>query len=408
MNNSLQKLLIILGIVIIPFYEIFLKFLPFVKSISPDTRVNKEIIALVFALSIGLLAVFQGTIKPFKNKWFLLIPIYLLFNLIMAPHADMFINGIESGDFYFWKPFSEVLIFALMIIAIASIEINFEEVLFTMVICGTIMAAYVIMQYFGFDQFWITKSMDELGGFGNPKSVTSPSLGGNLGQSTLVASFIIMIIPLAFYFRRYWMVLLMIISVLLTKSDMARIALGFIGIFSLMYFKRNFIVPIIFIFLTLSIVGIWACQNFNGKSFIENHMSGRAEVWKNIYTDIRDGAIEGEKQDFSFTGVGLGRFGFIFPDRHKSEFKQAHNDLLELIYDCGLIGLGLLIGGIGLMISGVLSNISPIRFSILLSFIAILFCSFGSFPFQLGAHQFYSSILVGLLNNDSILRRVKC
>ena len=123
MTYSLQRLLIILGLVFIPFYEIFLHLLPFVHSTAPDSRCTKEIIALVFALSIGLLAVFQGSIKPFRNKFLLAIPVFLLFNLIMAPHVPLVVNNVDSGDFYFWRPFVQVLCFTLMIAAEASLDI---------------------------------------------------------------------------------------------------------------------------------------------------------------------------------------------------------------------------------------------------------------------------------------------
>ena len=133
MTYSLQRLLIILGLVIIPFYEILLRVLPYVANHAPDSRIPKELIALVFALSIGLLAVWQGTLKPFRNKWFLIIPFYLLINLIIAPYAPLNINNVEVGDFYFWKPFGQVLCFTFMIIAIASADIDFEEILKVMV-----------------------------------------------------------------------------------------------------------------------------------------------------------------------------------------------------------------------------------------------------------------------------------
>src|SRR4051812_41968967 len=129
MTYSLQRLLVVLGLVIIPFYEIILRALPMVHSTAADSRISKQILAMVFSLSIGLLAVFQGTLKPFQNKFLLFIPVYLLFNIIIAPHSDLGINNVESGDFYFWKPFAQVLCFTFMIIAIASMEIDFKFIL---------------------------------------------------------------------------------------------------------------------------------------------------------------------------------------------------------------------------------------------------------------------------------------
>lgn len=395
----MQKLLIILGIAIIPFYEIILKALPFVKSVAPDTRAPKEVIALVFALSIGLLAVFHGHIKPLRNKFLLILPVYLLINLIMSPHVDLFINGIEVGNFYFWKPFAEILCFLLMIVAISSMDIKFDSVFLAMVICGAIMAGYVIMQKFGFDQFWIVKNPEKWSG-----AIADAEIGGNLGQSTVVASFIAMIIPLAFYLKKYWMATLMVVATILTRSDMALLSLFVMIIPAIMYWKKFLIIPMCSLILCGSIfIGYEIYKSPNFRHMISQHSSGRTVAWKAIISDIRDGAIVGSKQDFSFTGVGLGRFGFIFPDKNQSDFMQAHNDLLEFTYNCGFIGLGLLLMALFFMVCKFSIYLPPASFAILLSFITILFLSLGSFPFQLGAHQFYSAILVGLLHNQGVL-----
>lgn len=384
----MNRLLIILGLIIIPFYEVILKFLPFVRNVAPDSREPKEIIALVFALSIGLLAVFHGEIKNFSNKYFLIIPVYLLISLSMAPHIPLNINGIDSGDLYFWKPFSEILCFSLMIIAIASISINVEEILKVMVICGTVMSVYMILQWLGLDQFWMAKS----GGVFT--SVRSENIGGNLGQPTIVASFIIMMIPLAFHIRKYLIALIMIFSVLLTGSVIAIGSIIVMSIFTIIRFNKIFFIPIL-ILLIISVFFI-----IKNKNYVISRMDGRYQVWSETLKDIHNGEIQGDINKYSITGVGLGRFTYLFPMKNKSNFNQTHNDPLEFMYNCGLIGFGLLMIAIYFMVI----NSYFKAFPILLSFIGLFFCSLGSFPFQLGAHQFYGAVLVGLLNNDSIIK----
>lgn len=391
----MQRLLIVLGLVIIPFYEILLRAFPFVVGTAPDSRVTKEIVALVFALAIGLLAVFHGNIKPFKNKFFLLIPIYLFLNLIICPHIDLFINNNEVGDFYFWKPFCEVLCFSLMIIAVASMEIDFDYILRIMVICGFIMSIYVFLQAMGLDQFWVAKKEQWF------TSVRAYNLGGNLGQPTVVASFMVMMVPLAFYLRKYWMALSITVACLLTHGAMVTMALGLLVMIYLMKFNHFFIGLFLGIFLVIGI-GIYHSPGIQNK--IIDRMDGRWTCWKQVIGDIRNGQVK-DGQKLSITGIGLGRFSFIFPSKHNSNFQEAHNDTMEFVYDCGLIGGFLLIAGIVIMIWGTFNNMSSLCFAILLSFISIFFCSLGSFPFQLGAHQFYAAVLVGLLHNDKITRR---
>ena len=388
----MKRLLIILGLVIIPFYEIFLHALPFAVCHAPDTRVTKELIALVFALSIGLLAVFEGNIKQFRNKFLLIIPVYLLFNLIMSPHAPLFINNNEVGDFYFWKPFAEILCFALMIVAVASMEIDLEEIFKVMVWCATIMAVYMILQRFGLDQFFKEKQGQEF------IQVHGRDIGGNLGQPTLASSFIVMMIPLAIYLRRYWSIAVIVIAALFTQGAMVLMALFLIGAILLIRFNSVFI----WIFLSILLaVGFYISIDSSIRAKAIDRMDGRYGTWQKIVEDIHDGQINsGDK--FAITGIGLGRFSFIFPAKHNSPFQQVHNDTLEFIYDCGLVGGFLLLAGFFMMFN---VNLTRQVFPIALSLITIFFLSMGTFVFQLGAHQFYSAILVGLINNDSILRR---
>lgn len=388
-----NRLLIILGLVIIPFYELILRVFPFVRSIAPDSRAPKEILAMIFALSIGLLAVYLGQIKKFNNKYFLVIPIYLLFNLIIAPHVSLVINNVESGDFYFWKPFCEVLCFMLMIIAISSMEINFEIIIKTMVICGTIMAVYMILQKLGLDQFWAIKTEQVF------TSVRAEAIGGNLGQPTIAASFIVMMIPLSIYLRKYWMTLTIITAVFLTGSAMSIGAIIFMLLISTVRYLKIKRFTIIISSVIIICIGFICFSNKTFHNKIEDRMDGRYTVWSNIVHDIHYGQIK-DGSNLSLTGVGFGRFPYLFPQKHHSPFQQAHNDLMEFTYDCGLIGLGLLIMFLFFMIK----NTNGMNYAVMLSFIALLFTSLGSFSFQLGAHQFYAAVLVGMLNNNSLIK----
>lgn len=392
----IQRLLIIIGFIAIPFYELIFRIFPYVKVMAPDTRVPKELIAVGFALAIGLLAVFEGKIKPFKNKFLLLIPIYLLFSFWMSPQVDLVINNVQCGDFYFWKPFAILLCFALMIIAIASSDEDLLKPLNIMVWCGFIMSCYVIMQSFGFDQFWVGKTT------GDAPFTPSFEAGGNLGNPTVVSSFIVLIIPLAMYFKKYWFAFVMALAVILTKSDMSQLSLLLISIiyvvtkFRFKDLRKRFVYGLIFSIAILSCSIYFKDKNIF--SFIESRSSGRIGVWQQVVEDIRSGPIEGSKQDYSMMGVGFGRFSFLFPDKHNSRFLQAHNDLLEFTYNCGFFGLILLLLGLFYLIKRI--EKTGINFYILLSLVSVLFCSFGGFPFQLAAHQFYSAILIGILHKS--------
>lgn len=391
MSYPLQRLLLILGLVLIPFYEILLRILPFVACHAPDSRVTKEMLAMVFSLSIGLIAIFEGKIKV-RNKYVLIIPVYLLFNLIICPHVDLNINNNEVGDFYFWKPFSEVVCFLLMFAAVSNMKLD-KRILNVMVICGSVMAGYVVLQQFGLDQFWIPRTQGQF------TSVRAHLLGGNLGQPTIVSSWIIMMIPLAIYLKKWWLSVLMVLACFMTQGAMVIGSIFVIG--SIYLFRINKIFILLFSIILFSFIFLFTTNHsFNYK--IIDRMDGRYTAWVETLHDIKNGQID-DNHRFPYTGIGFGRFSFIFPDKHKSEFMQAHNDLMEFCYDCGIVGVFLIIASLYVIFRGVNIN-SNLEFSILLSFIGLFVCSLGSFPFQLGTHQFYAVTLLGFLNKSSIRR----
>lgn len=391
---NLQKQLVILGLIVVPFYDFFLRLLPYVRTVAPDSRATKEILAVGFALASGLLAVFVG-MKPFNNKWLLAALGFILLSFTMSPHAPMVINGVDSGDFFFWKPFAITLCFAFLVIAAASLDCDFEVILEVMVWSGFGMALYVIAQWFGLDQFWVeSPKVKDLG-------ITSPLLAGTMGQSTVVASFLAMIVPLAAYRRHFAPAGVIVLAVILTKSAMAMLALGVILIAA--SFMSNYVrKPYLCIMLTIICVtfGLICHKNAGFGQRVQEQFNGRTVVWGQTISDIKNGAIEGSPQDFSFSGMGIGRFTVLFPQRHASTFQQAHNDYLEFVYNCGLVGLGLLLMGIWRMFT--VYRMNNRRRAVSLACIAMLFCALGSFPLQLGAHQYYLAVLAGLLHNEAI------
>lgn len=396
---NLQRLLITIALVFIPFYEVIMRILPYSRVAAPDTRETKLLLAMFFSLAIGLLAVFEGKIRRFDNKWILFLICFVMLSFFMSPKIPLFVNGIDSGDFWFWKPFCNMLCMLFLVLAVASIEDDIVYIIKIMSIVSMVMGVYVLSQFFGLDQFFIKKSVEEIG------TVTMPQIGGTLGNSTLVASFLIFIFPLSIYLKRYFDASIILLAVLATQSDMALISLSAIIMGFLYYFKHislKFLVAIVSIIIMLFSVLMITDHNF--RNIINNKCNGRIPVWINTLKDIRDGSDN--KRDFSFTGMGLGRFGYIFPEQHKTIFRQAHNDFLEFTYNCGIFGLILFLSTIFFVIKTYFISDSYLIICLTLSFLSFLLSALGSFNFQLGVHQFYMAIIFGLLSNP-ILRRKK-
>lgn len=390
---NLQRLLIICGLITIPFYELIFRLFPYAQVIAPDTRVTKELVAMMFALAIGLSAVFYG-IKPFKNKFALIFVGFLLFNYFMSPFIPLAVDHIDSSNFWFWKPMAKTLCFLLMIVAIASIKPDDKFLLIAMW-CGVAMSVYAILQWLGFDQFWGTREGDEF------RWVTQPGVAGTMGNSTVAASFIAMLVPIAIYFTKYVEAALMILAVIVTKSDMGVMAILLISILVFIRVYPHLLFHVYGLAFVLMVgASLLFIHNQAFHQYIVNKSSGRTAVWGQVLKDFRDGPIEGLKSDFSFTGAGLGSFPHIFSTRHNSIFKQAHSEPLELLYSCGLIGFGLAVLALFSLFFSVMREATDRSFYLLLSLWAILVCSCGLFVFQLGAHQFYASFIVGLLHNN--------
>lgn len=399
----MQKSLIILGLFLIPFYELIFRIFPFVKVDASNTREPKLMIAMALALGIGLSAVFEGKIKKFNNKWVLIFPVYLLFSYFSSPQIPLFINEVDVTGFWFWKPFAMVLCFLMMTIAVSSIECDYHLILKAMCLSGFIMALYMMFQKLGFDQYWIQKEGAEF------YHVTERAVGGNLGHSTIVSAFLIMIIPISFYLKKNMYAMTMLMAVMFAKSEMALLAVVLMSVIACVYIYPKSLILVIFIgMIFLAVVGYLV---FSNKSFVQdlnNRSNGRFAVWGQIWQDFKSNPIEGDKRDYSFTGVGLGSFPFVFSSRHTSIFKQAHNDFLELLYVTGFFGLGIVF----LILLKIFTQhgfyeLSNIQFTLLLSIFGVCVVALGSFPLQLGVNCYFLSVIFGLANNDLITRRIK-
>lgn len=385
--------LTILGLVLLPFYDILFKLFPNVAVIAADTREQREIMSVILAISIGLSALYRG-VKPFRNAWLLIFVFLIVISINFIPRLPIVINGIDNGTLWIWRPMFEVLCFLLMLIGISSFDMDIEKILNVMFWCGFIMAVIVILQTAGYDPFHKVRSVEII------KAVKFPERGGTLGQPTLVSPFIAMIIPIALYLRKYIFALFMATAVYLTHSQMAMGAL-ILGCIIYVCFCRPrssvLIIPLTFI---TSVFLFWT-----GKVTIG--FSGRIDVWKMIFNEIKDSKLKGyEGLDFSWFGHGLGSFSYISFASENSAFGSPHNFYLNVLYCSGIIGLFLIIGAIIYLCIDIIKNLDKTTAVLASSLSVVLLCSLGSFVLGLGAHIFYTLVIAGLLINHIEQRKL--
>ena len=390
------------GLILIPLYEIIFRLFPNVTVLAGDTRSHKELMAVALALFIGLLALYQGKMKPFRNKWLLFFIGLQMVTINLMPRIPLVINNTDNSGFWVWKPMFQVLCFLLMGIALSSIEIKKRDIDKLMkIICFVmvIQAGYVILQSMGLDQFFRAKGIGAIG------DVEFAERVGVLGHPTLVSPFIAMGIPIALYMRRFLFAVVMTLAVCLTHSQ---VAIGAMIISLLAYIclvrPKNFLL----VFPISLIGGITALKT----GLLHINGNGRFEAWKSIIHGILNTKIEGyEGVDFSLFGHGLGSFPYLSPTVQGrldiGAFASAHNEYLEIFWCCGIFGVVLAVMALGyIFIKGFkdttekLDYTRSLNIALLCSLLVSSLSALGTFTWQLGAHAFYTVFFVGLILNN--------
>ncbi len=347
--------------------------------------------------ALNLWAFFRGRFKPIKNTWALIFLFYLIsLHIILAPAIGIIIVDCPIVNPWLWKPLFMILLSAISIFAISSIDFIYEEeklLLRIMLWVGFIMALYVVLQFMGLDQFFTVA---------NPQHYSLPSnptIGGTLGHPTTVGAFMAMIIPIALYFKKYISALIIICAVLLTKSH---VAIGAMIVSVLFFYTiRNKTAFYLFIGLFL-ITGLFCGLNKQCKQEFSRYSSGRVTAWQYILQDLKTPLNKDSKNLYPITGIGLGSFKYIFHLRHpttKDKFKEAHNEYLELMNDIGIAGAILFLCAIWELLRHNFSFVNRYRQMLLSSFICISICAGGNFVWHLAPTALYTIFIVGLLNN---------
>ncbi len=374
--------------------------------------------AIFFALALCMAEIYSKGIKPNKNIWVLVLLAYIPISMAFSPNPNIDLIGINVIGFWSWQPFAKILIFGLLFITVSSHDFDQKQIitlLNVMVWCAFITAAYEITQMFFCDQFFARCADGDWG-----------RIAGFIGNPTLTAPFCAMIVPLAFYLKKYWMAGVLVIGAIIPDSQMAWIALvAGICVYLALKGPKWFVsfcalsVILIAVYFLSFKVGLHS-KNHYIQSLFQDHE--RFFQWRQIFKDWV-GPLSAEKgimNNYALTGRGIGSFRFVYHLVHsnlasftggvpENKFFQAHNDYLEFGYGTGYMGIAFLLMAIIFMVRISISihavfSIGEARYNraLISTFATVAVTAIGTFIFQIGTFAFYTPIICGLLHNESL------
>ena len=384
----MTRKILLSGLVLLPFYEFIIYLLMPAGKIPEwiDLRVTKEYIAIGLALILTACAWQQIKKIECPNKWALFFLIFLFLNLsktpigVVTPVVDVSLLGNFSAEF---KVFSFFLMFCTLASCRFSIEF-FDEVLFLIFISAVAMAGYMVAQTLNLDQIYKPKPE-----YFNT-DVSALKTAGFFGQPTLAVPFLVMAIPFAIYFRKAWGVVILSIAALLTRSDFAIASL--VALFVLYSIGNKKMMAASVLILIACVVAYFL------KPYGMFNDNARFPVWIQILKDVFSGEINGVEVRIGLFGAGLNNFGELFTALHNSAYTRAHNEFLQVLWCCGIIGEYIFLMINYDVFKTAFETIKDDRMKALLfSLITIVVCSMGTFVWQLGVYQFFTVLIVALI-----------
>lgn len=365
----LGKILINIGVIAIPL-------LPLLRY---GTREHQIGLSIFMATLLCLWGYYSGNNKPIKNYWLFIFIAFMLFSAWQAPKPLVEYAGLNISNFWIWKPLFMSLVYLGMFSTIRSIDFTTKDkkILFNIIASiGFVIGLHCIGNSFHLHQWYGVKET---------ANSTQKHIASFLGQPSLVAAYLAMLIPIAIYVKRYFFAAVMIVAVLLTRSDVALVAM----ILSLIILLRKKFMVIGFVIVLLSAIGIF----FSPLKINDN---ARFAKWEKIMVNLKEPFL-GEKS-YPYTGFGPGSFKYTYePEIKNKRYSHAHNEYMETLSENGYIGAAFLFMALLMMFLNL--RINSFEDKILLSsFVCIALCAGGTFVWRLGPHMFNSVLILGLLN----------
>jgi hypothetical protein len=353
--------------------------LPFFVWPGMDTREPKYLLAAALSLLVALWGLRAG-IRPYRNPWALAFVAFAFLGFLLSPSIGIVVSGVPMASWVL-QAFFYLLVFFLAHVVIAGAAIGIPRVLDTMILAGVVMSVYAFLQHLKMDQFF------------NPTYL----IAGTLGNPDLLAPFLAMIVPIALYRRKTLVAVGLGTMVFFINSQVAYGAM----VVSLLFLFGTRSVPARIVAVTVGALLASFLAFGPGRAFV--HDGGRFAVNAQVVRDLQNPIVlEGvASRKYSLTGFGLGSFRYLFHVQHPiaemgDTFVEAHNDYAEILYNTGVLGLGLFLVALLTFVRSCYP-LDRLQAHLLASFVCIAVCAGGIFAWQNGAIIFYTLVITGML-----------
>ena len=380
----ITTILISVGLILLPLLPIF----------GFSGKPTLSAFGMGVATALCLWGYFTQEQRPLRNKWLLFFCGYLLISAWQAPYPNLKVLGMNPQHFWVWKSMFYAFMFLGMYRTISSAKLSDKQkdLIFDIVIYTTmIMSVYVIGQRFGLLQ-WFTRGDGIL-----PVALDVNGFlraAGTLGSPNYVSPYLMLGIPFALYRKKWLFAIPIVLGVIATNSQMA-IGSTIVMLMIILYFKYKKTIISLFVIGALTAGLGLAVKGSVVDKVIDD--STRFAEWKKIAISIKTPYMSNKA--YPYTGRGPGAFKWTYRPSSGSNFAEAHNEYLEVLYDTGIIGLFLFVMSLYYIFKNTILN--ERKKYLMSAFIGICVCSGGIFAWHLGMTMYMTVLIAGLLNNET-------
>lgn len=401
-----------------------LSFAPFIGL--NDSAVAKEFLSIFFIFLISITTYALGPVQGRANiNWPLYALIaYLPFSIYNAPPLKLMLGNENLGGLWMWRALAWSAGYFMLYQAIQrlfpAIFVTRKPDIIAKCIgwVAVFSSIYAIVQFLNIDQFQIMRPYEEIG------QKTAGGITAIIGSPIYLGVFLGICLPFCVLFMRGWQTALVCVAILMCESDIATCGgvvtlalLAGIRAKNQAWLKAGAGAGIIALALVFS---FW----HQIRPMVSDN--GRFPIWREVIREWRGPEFtmgiapdmpEAQKKELSIlnkrtwpiTGRGPGSFEFFFGPKNSYVnafgnpviWNDPHNIYLRVLYEIGVIGLGLFLAVIGVVFWRTYPAARRDPWTLAL-FCSLFFCCLAGLTtpmFVVEPLRFYVVIIFALLSN---------